>query len=168
MPFVSCKGRIAEGSTTGTELAPRPDMDQQKTITKYQAGVSLETRRYLCPSDYGRILAQKVYEQTKDPFDEPPRPRSGIIWDPPILEYLKILGLHFHDGFSICYARGDLIYTADRAGHNELVALHRKYAIQLVATRTEQAGADQPATQPADKPSEKDQPSPPTSKDGPR
>lgn len=34
--------------------------------------------------------------------------------------------------------------------------------------RAEQAGADQPATKPADKPPVKDQPSTPTSKDGPR
>ena len=37
-----------------------------------------------------------------------------------------------------------------------------------IDNKAEQAGADQPATKPADKPPVKDQPSTPTSKDGPR
>jgi hypothetical protein len=42
-------------------------------------------------------------------------------------------------------------------------------AIQLeIDTNAEQAGAGQPATKPADKDPVKDQPSTPTSKDGPR
>jgi len=51
---------------------------------------------------------------------------------------------------------------------NWLAEHESKTSLAPVIKPAEQAGADQPATQPADKPPVKDQPSTPTSKDGPR
>ncbi len=62
------------------------------------------------------------------------------------------------------------VLTVTTQGKSPVVTLNLKaLAPSLVTTKpAEQAGADQPATKPADTPPVKDQPSTPTSKDGPR
>jgi hypothetical protein len=62
---------------------------------------------------------------------------------------------------------GQIIVSYSVGKHDGKEAKVFTESIDWTAT-AEQAGTDQPATKPADKPPVKDQPSTPTSKDGPR
>jgi len=81
---------------------------------------------------------------------------------------LELPALAKHDRYIVSVVAGVLRITTEK-GKREVAALHlANYCPALLTSEIEQAGADQPATKPADKPPVKDQPSTPTSKDGPR
>jgi len=125
---------------------------------------------------WGSIIPHNIMELSARIHELPEykKPRSGWGW----IMFLDIgknraHGLFFgiqvndRDGrtrrYMFPYDQEELAFAREVLLAEEL----REGGLPSENQQAEQAGAGQPATKPADKPSEKDQPSPPTSKDAP-